>query len=148
IGFRHRQFTKNINRKAAISIMYDIIIGRKESDRLKYGTEGAIFLGKQYVQMGQTTSMSNKVYMDVTRSHVVFIAGKRGSGKCLHEDTLVTLDNGLEIPIKDLSGSENNILGLDHNLKISSAKKTEFFQRQVNELLHIKLRSGREIKLA
>lgn len=61
--------------------MYDIIIGRKESDRLKYGTEGAIFLGKQYVQMGQSTSMSNKVYMDVTRSHVVFIAGKRGSGK-------------------------------------------------------------------
>ena len=61
--------------------MYDIIIGRKESDRLKYGTEGAIFLGKQYIQMGQSTSMSNKVYMDVTRSHVVFIAGKRGSGK-------------------------------------------------------------------
>jgi len=61
--------------------MYDIIIGRKESDRLKYGTEGAIFLGKQYVQMGQTTSLSNKVFMDVTRSHVVFIAGKRGSGK-------------------------------------------------------------------
>src|SRR3989338_4824092 len=81
IGFRHRQFTKNINRKAAISIMYDIIIGRKESDRLKYGTEGAIFLGKQYIQMWQSTSMSNKVYMDVTRSHVIFIAGKRGSGK-------------------------------------------------------------------
>src|SRR3989338_8882681 len=81
IGFRHRQFTKNINRKAAISIMYYIIIGRKESDLLKYGTEGAIFLGKQYIQMGQSTSMSNKVYMDATRSHVVFIAGKRGSGK-------------------------------------------------------------------
>ncbi len=61
--------------------MYEIIIGRKESDRIKFGTDGTIFLGKQYVQMGQTTSMSNKVYMDVTRSHVVFIAGKRGSGK-------------------------------------------------------------------
>ncbi|MBI2138537.1 DUF87 domain-containing protein [Candidatus Woesearchaeota archaeon] len=31
--------------------------------------------------MGQTTSLSNKIYMDVSRSHVVFIVGKRGSGK-------------------------------------------------------------------
>src|SRR3989338_3740864 len=139
IGFRHRQFTKNINRKAAISIMYDIIIGRKESDRLKYGTEGAIFLGKQYVQMGQTTSMSNKVYMDVTRSHIVFIAGKRGSGKCLHEDTLITLENGLEVPIKNLESYSNlNILGLDRSLKIKPAKKTDFFKRQVNKLLYLK----------
>ncbi|MEA2036869.1 MAG: ATP-binding protein [Nanoarchaeota archaeon] len=61
--------------------MYDIIIGRSEKDRVKYKTEGAIFLGKHYVKMGQTTSLSNKIYMDVTRSHVVFICGKRGSGK-------------------------------------------------------------------
>jgi len=31
--------------------------------------------------MGQTTSLSNKILMDVLRSHVVFICGKRGSGK-------------------------------------------------------------------
>jgi hypothetical protein len=31
--------------------------------------------------MGQTTSLSNEIYMDVTRSHVVFVCGKRGSGK-------------------------------------------------------------------
>ncbi|MBW2974342.1 DUF87 domain-containing protein [Candidatus Woesearchaeota archaeon] len=61
--------------------MYDIIIGRSEKDRLKYGKEGAIFLGKHYVKMGQTTSLSNEIYMDVTRSHVVFVCGKRGSGK-------------------------------------------------------------------
>src|SRR3990167_5482664 len=119
MSFRHRQFTKNINRKATINCMYDIIIGRKESDRLKYGTDGTIFLGKQYVQMGQTTSLSNKVYMDVTRSHVVFIAGKRGSGKCLHGDTMVTLDNGLEVPVKDLKSYENDVFGLDYNLKIT-----------------------------
>jgi len=61
--------------------MYDIIIGRSEKDREKYGKEGTIFLGKHYVKMGQTTSLSNKIYMDVTRSHVVFVSGKRGSGK-------------------------------------------------------------------
>jgi len=31
--------------------------------------------------MGQVTSLSNKIYMDVAKSHVVFICGKRGSGK-------------------------------------------------------------------
>ncbi|MBI2130501.1 hypothetical protein HYU10_01910 [Candidatus Woesearchaeota archaeon] len=128
--------------------MYEIIIGRKESDRVKFGLDGTIFLGKQYVQMGQTTSLSNKVYMDVTRSHVVFIAGKRGSGKCLHGDTFVTLDNGLEVPIRDLCDyKNNNIMGLSHDLKIIPGKKTEFFKRKVSDLLHIRLRSGREIKL-
>lgn len=60
---------------------YDIIIGREESERKKFGKEGSILIGKQYVKMGQSTSMSNEIYMDVTRSHTIFICGKRGSGK-------------------------------------------------------------------
>ena len=60
---------------------YDIIIGRTEEDRKKYGKDGTILIGKQYVRMGQTTSLSNEIYLDVTRSHVVFVCGKRGSGK-------------------------------------------------------------------
>jgi DNA helicase HerA-like ATPase len=61
--------------------MYDIVVGRNKSDMEKYGLKGAVLIGKHYVKMGQITSLSNKVYMDVTRSHVVFICGKRGSGK-------------------------------------------------------------------
>ena len=61
--------------------MYDIIIGRDEDDKKRFGSKGVILLGKQYVQMGQTTSLSNPVYLDVIRSHVFFICGKRGSGK-------------------------------------------------------------------
>ncbi|MDP3765210.1 MAG: ATP-binding protein [Nanoarchaeota archaeon] len=61
--------------------MYDILIGRSEADKEKYGTQGAVLLGKHYVKMGQTVSLSNKVYLDVSKSHVVFIVGKRGSGK-------------------------------------------------------------------
>ena len=74
--------------------MYDIIIGRLDSDREKFGSAGTIFLGKHYVKMGQRTSLSNKVYMDMNRSHVVFIVGKRGGGKCLAGDALVSLENG------------------------------------------------------
>lgn len=60
---------------------YDIVIGRSEADRKKIGTLGAIFLGKHYVQMGQTVSLSSKIFMDLTGSHAVFLCGKRGSGK-------------------------------------------------------------------
>ena len=61
--------------------MYEILIGRSEAEKERYGTQGAIFLGKHYIKMGQTVSLSNKVYLDVAKSHVVFIVGKRGSGK-------------------------------------------------------------------
>jgi len=60
---------------------YNIIIGRDESDRKKFGENGTIFLGRHYVKMGPTTSLSNKILLDVARAHVILIAGKRGSGK-------------------------------------------------------------------
>ena len=60
---------------------FDVIIRRSSKDVEKYGKRGTILIGKQYVTMGQTTSLSNPVYMDVAGAHVVFIVGKRGSGK-------------------------------------------------------------------
>ncbi|MDP4039967.1 MAG: DUF87 domain-containing protein [Candidatus Pacearchaeota archaeon] len=60
---------------------YDIILGRDKSDKIKFGKSGLIYLGKGYVTMGQYTSLSNNLYMDVARSHVILVAGKRGSGK-------------------------------------------------------------------
>jgi DNA helicase HerA-like ATPase len=62
-------------------MVYDIVVGRDDSDRKRYGTDGTILLGKHYVTMGQTTSLSNPIYLDVIRSHIVFVCGKRGSGK-------------------------------------------------------------------
>ena len=61
--------------------MYDIVVGRSEDDKEKYGVEGTILLGKHYVKMGRTTSLSNRILLDVIRSHVVFVCGKRGGGK-------------------------------------------------------------------
>lgn len=62
-------------------MVYEIIIGRSEKDRKKHGKKGTILLGKHYIKMGQVTSLSNPILMDVTRSHVVFVCGKRGGGK-------------------------------------------------------------------
>ncbi len=60
---------------------YDIIVGRNEADKKAFGDKGLIYIGKGFVKMGQYTSLSNKILMDVSRSHVVLVAGKRGSGK-------------------------------------------------------------------
>jgi len=62
-------------------VEHKIILGRTESDKKKMGDKAAVFLGRHYVKMGQITSLSSNILMDVARSHVVLVSGKRGSGK-------------------------------------------------------------------
>jgi len=83
-------------------MVFDVIIGRSKKDVEKFGKRGTVFLGKQYVQMGQTTSLSNPVYMDVAGSHVAFIVGKRGSGKCVLGHTEISLNDGSIRKIKNI----------------------------------------------
>ncbi|MFH1585806.1 MAG: DUF87 domain-containing protein [archaeon] len=61
--------------------MHDIIIGRNQSDKKAFGDKGLVYIGKGFVQMGSYISLSNRILMDVARSHVILVAGKRGSGK-------------------------------------------------------------------
>ncbi len=60
---------------------YNIIIGRNKEDKEKFKNRGLIYIGKSYVTMGNYTSLSNLIWLDVAKSHVILIAGKRGSGK-------------------------------------------------------------------
>ncbi len=59
----------------------DIIIGRSKKEKEELGKRGLLYLGKSYVKMENEVSLSNNVYLDVNKSHVILIAGKRGSGK-------------------------------------------------------------------
>ena len=59
----------------------DIVIGRLPSDTKKFGTKGAILLGKQYVEKLDRLFLEKNVYMDVSGAHVILICGKRGGGK-------------------------------------------------------------------
>src|SRR3972149_3891070 len=72
---------RNLGSLQCITMPYDIIVGRDNADKKTFGNKGLIFAGKSYVKMGQYTSLSNRILMDVARSHVVLVAGKRGSGK-------------------------------------------------------------------
>ncbi len=60
---------------------YEIVVGRSDSDRQRLSLRGSVLLGKHYVRMGEVESLSNLVYLDVNHSQVIFICGKRGSGK-------------------------------------------------------------------
>jgi hypothetical protein len=61
--------------------MYDVVVGRSPDELKRIGLKGTILLGKQYIKMGQITTLSNKIYMDISNAHVAFICGKRGGGK-------------------------------------------------------------------
>ncbi len=127
--------------------MENIIIGRDEEDEKKYGESGAVFLGKHLVGEGDEAHTTNPILMDVVKPHIVLVVGKRGTGKCVEENTPIVLEDGSVIPIKDLENDNRRVMGLDNKLKISKLQKTEFYKRKVSKLLHIKTRSGREIKL-
>lgn len=60
---------------------YDIIVGRNKKDKKELGDRGLSYIGKGYIKMGRYNSLSNRIFLDVARSHVILVAGKRGSGK-------------------------------------------------------------------
>ena len=105
---------------------YDIIVGRTKHDKDKYGTDGTIFLGKHYVTMGQTVALSNKVYMDMIRSHVVFVCGKRGGGKSY---TMGVIAEGMaDMPLairQNLSIIMLDTMGIYWTMKYPNAKEKE-----------------------
>jgi uncharacterized protein len=109
--------------------MYDLIIGRNQEDQKKLGTQGTIFIGKHYVKMGQTTSLSNKIYMDVTKSHVTFVCGKRGSGKSY---TLgVIAESMLDLPSeirKNLSMIMLDTMGIYWTMKYPNKQDKELLK--------------------
>lgn len=108
----------------------EIIIGRTASDKERFGKKGLVYLGKHFVKMGQTTSLSSKILMDIARSHVVLIAGKRGSGKSY---TLGVLAE--EISTMDPEVSQNiavlifDTMGIFWTMAYRNEKETELLRK-------------------
>ena len=80
--------------------MYEVIAGRTEPERQQYGLRASFLVGKHYVTMGTGTSLANEVYIDANRSHVIFIVGKRGSGKSYTMGSMVESMAALPIETK------------------------------------------------
>jgi uncharacterized protein len=108
---------------------YNIILGRDLSDKAKFGERGLIFLGKGYVKMGNYTSLSNKILMDVARSHVVLVAGKRGSGKSYSLGAIAEELSDLEGEIsKNLCSLIFDTMGIFWTMKYKNEKDADLLK--------------------
>jgi len=108
---------------------YDIIVGRDSADKKIFGNKGLIFLGKGFVKMGQYTSLSNKIYMDVARSHVVLVAGKRGSGKSYSLGVIAEeLSNLPKEVSQNIASLMFDTMGIYWTMKFQNEKDRELLQ--------------------
>lgn len=105
---------------------YDIIIGRDDADKKRFSEQGLAFLGKSFVTMGQYTSLSNPLYLDVARSHVVLVAGKRGSGKSYTLGVIAEeLSNLPAEEKKNIAGLIFDTMGIFWTMKFPNDKESE-----------------------
>ena len=110
-------------------MVYDIIVGRNESDKKIFGKKGLVRLGKGYVKMGQYTSLSNTIYMDVARSHVILLAGKRGSGKSYTLGTIAEEISDLPPETKDnIAPIIFDTMGIFWTMKYPNEKEKELLR--------------------
>lgn len=117
---------------------YDVIVGRDEGDKKEFGKRGIVYVGKGYVQMGRYTSLSNKIYLDVVRTHVMLVSGKRGSGKSytigVLAEQLADLPEGLSENIAPLIF---DTMGIYWSMKYKNTKDKELldeWELQAKEL--------------
>jgi len=110
-------------------MVYDIVIGRDKSDTKKFGNRGLVYIGKGYVTMGTYTSLSNNIWLDVARSHVIMICGKRGSGKSY---TLAAIAEELCSLEKEVSENIASLIfdtmGIFWTMKYKNEKEAELLQ--------------------
>src|SRR3989344_6448306 len=108
---------------------YDIIVGRDTADKEKFGDKGLIYIGKGYVKMGQYTSLSNKIWMDIARSHVIMIAGKRGSGKSYTLSAIAEeLSNLPQENAKNIASLIFDTMGIFWTMKFENEKDSLLLQ--------------------
>ena len=105
--------------------MEKIIIGRDRDDIKKYGSKASVFMGKHIVGEGEEAHLTNPIYMDVNRPHVILICGKRGSGKSYSSgvigEELLNLSPDLK---KNLSGLIIDTMGIYWSMKMPNTQQS------------------------
>jgi uncharacterized protein len=108
---------------------YNIQIGRNTSDKKIFGDKGTVLIGRNYVKMGQYTSLSNNLFMDVIRSHVVLVAGKRGSGKSYTLGVIAEELSNLPKEVKqNIASLIFDTMGIYWTMKFPNEKDKELLQ--------------------
>jgi len=108
---------------------YDIVVGRDKEDKERFGDRGLIYIGKGYVKMGNYVSLSNKLWLDVVRAHVILIAGKRGSGKSYSIGTIAEELSNLPEGVKEnIAPLIFDTMGIFWTMKYKNDKDTALLE--------------------
>ena len=108
---------------------FNVIVGRNEADKKAFGKKGLAYIGKSYVSMGNYTSLSNPIFLDVARSHVVLIAGKRGSGKSYTIGTIAEALSTLEVEeSQNIASLIFDTMGIFWTMKFKNAKDKDLLE--------------------
>lgn len=109
---------------------YDIIVGRTQADKEKFGEQGLVYIGKGYVKMGNYTSLSNKIWLDVARNHVILVAGKRGSGKSYTLGAIAEELSNLPSDVsKNIASLIFDTMGIFWTMKYKNEKDRELLEQ-------------------
>ncbi len=108
---------------------FNITVGRNESDKKVFGEKGLAYIGKSYVSMGNYTSLSNPIYLDVARSHVILVSGKRGSGKSYTLGTIAEALSSLEFEeSKSIAPLIFDTMGIFWTMKFKNEKDSQLLE--------------------
>ena len=105
---------------------YPIIIGRNEKEKKELGDKGLAYIGKSYVRMGNTSSLSNYILLDMAKPHKILIAGKTGSGKSYSMGVLAEeVINAPEEIKKNISILIFDTMGIFFSMKYKNEKQRD-----------------------
>ena len=110
--------------------MEKIIVGRDKQDLKKFGSKATIYLGKHIVGEGEEAHLTNPIYMDVNRPHLVLICGKRGSGKSYSSGVIA--EEFLTLPPdvkKNLSGLMIDTMGIYWSMKSPNTDQSKLLKK-------------------
>jgi DNA helicase HerA-like ATPase len=70
-------------------ITYETVVGRTKEDLEKFGLKAVGYIGKHIVGTAEDTHLTTKIFIDLLKSHVILICGKRGEGKSYSASVIV-----------------------------------------------------------
>jgi hypothetical protein len=107
-----------------------IIVGRDRPDLERFGEKGTVLIGKHIVGEGEDAHLTNPVYMDVSRPHIILVCGKRGSGKSYSSGVIAEEMTLLPKEVKDnLSVLMIDTMGIYWSMKRPNEKDRELLEQ-------------------
>lgn len=106
-----------------------LYVGRSNKEVKKWGDYGCALFGKHYVVTGGEVNLSNNVYLDLIKPHVIFVSGKRGQGKSY---TMGTIAEGIQLLPKKIKNNLScimmDVMGIYWTMRFPNEEQEELLK--------------------